>query len=71
VPLDNSYHKPLLERLFVEYQKHIPQLVINEKYALRKELDELQEKKNEIEILKDTILEIEKNMLELQKKSKS
>lgn len=71
VPLDNSYHKPLLERLFVEYQKHIPQLIINEKYALRKELDELQKKKNEIEMLKDTILEIEKNMLELQKKSKS
>ncbi|MBT6194766.1 MAG: site-specific integrase, partial [Nitrosopumilus sp.] len=29
VPLDDSYHKPLLERLFVEYQKHIPQLVID------------------------------------------
>jgi len=71
VPLDNSYHKPLLERLFSEYQKHIPQLVIDEKYALKLELTELQDKENEITQLKNTILEIKYNMLELQNKIKS
>ena len=35
VPLDNHYHKPLLEILFDEYQKHIPQLMIDEKYRLQ------------------------------------
>ena len=39
--------------------------------ALRKELVELQKKKTDIEMLKDTILEIEKNMLDFQKKPKS
>ena len=71
VPLDNSYHKPLLERLFSEYQKHIPQLVIDEKYSLKLELTELQDKENEITLLKNTILEIKYNMLELQNKIKS
>jgi len=70
VALDNSYHKPLLERIFVEYQKHIPQLVINEKYSLKLELTTLQDKENEITLLKNTILEIKYNMLELQNKIK-
>ncbi|MDC4229919.1 MAG: site-specific integrase [Nitrosopumilus sp.] len=71
VPLDDSYHKPLLERLFSEYQKHIPQLVINEKYALKLEIKTLQDKDNEIAILKQTMLEMKYNMLELQNKIKS
>ena len=71
VPLDDSYHKPILERLFSEYQKHIPQLVINEKYALKLELKTLQDKDDEITILKQTMLEMKYNMLELQKKIKS
>ena len=71
VPLDDSYHIPLLERLFVEYQKHIPQLVIDEKYALKLEIKTLQDKDNEIAILKQTMLEMKYNMLELQNKIKS
>ena len=70
VPLDDSYHKPILERLFSEYQKHIPQLVINEKYALKLELKTLQDKDDEITILKQTMLEMKYNMLELQNKIK-
>ena len=70
VPLDNSYHKPLLERLFVEYQKHIPQLIINEKYRLELELEKSKNKDDEIANLKNTILEIKYNMLELQNKIK-
>jgi len=71
VPLDNSYHKPLLERLFVEYQKHIPQLVIDDKYRLELELEKSKDKDDEIANLKNTILEIKYNMLELQNKIKS
>jgi integrase len=78
VPLDNHYHKPLLETLFDEYQKHIPQLMIDDKYRLQKQLkekdekiNELNQKDNEIDMLKQTILEIKNNMLELQNKIKS
>ncbi len=70
-PLDNSYHKPLLERLFVEYQKHIPLLVIDEKYSLELELEKSKDKDDEVANLKNTILEINYNMLELQNKIKS
>ena len=76
--LDNSYHKPLLEQLFDEYQKAIPQLIIDEKYRLEEKLkqkdvqiNELNQKDNEIDLLKQTILEIKNNMLELQNRIKS
>ena len=78
IPLDNHYHKPLLETLFDEYQKHIPQLMIDDKYRLQEQLkekdekiNELNQKDNEIDMLKNTILEIKNNMLELQNKIKS
>lgn len=78
VPLDNHYHKPLLENLFNEYEKHIPELMIDEKYRLEQQLKEkdekiqvLKHKDNEIDMLKQTILEIKNNMLELQNKIKS
>ena len=38
IPLDNSYFKPLLEQLFDEYQKAIPELMIDDKFRLREEL---------------------------------
>jgi len=78
IPLDNSYFKPLLEQLFDEYQKAIPQLMINDKFRLQEELkkkdeeiNKLNQKDNEIDMLKNTILEIKYNMLELQNKIKS
>ena len=78
VPLDNHYHKPLLETLFDEYQKHIPQLIIDDKYRLQEQLkkkdekiNELNQKDNEIDLLKQTILEIKLNMFDLQNKIKS
>ena len=71
--LDNTYHKPLLEQLFDEYQKAVPQLIIDEKYRLKTKINEqedeiglLKEKNNEIENLQKTILQIQNNMLELQ-----
>ena len=44
---------------------------LNEKYSLKLELTTLQDKENEITLLKNTILEIKYNMLELQNKIKS
>ena len=71
--LDNVYHKPLLEQLFDEYQKAIPDLIIDEKYELeskiqeqQNEIDLLKEKDKQVEYLQKTILQIQNNMLELQ-----
>ena len=76
IPLDNSYFKPVIEQLFDEYQKAIPQLIIDEKYRLKSkiqsqenEIDILKEKNTEIENLQKTILQIQNNMLELQRRT--
>ena len=78
VPLDNVYFKPAIDQLFDEYQKAIPELIIDDKYRLEEELkkkdekiSELNKKDNEIDMLKQTILEIKNNMLDLQNKIKS
>ena len=78
IPLDNVYFKPAIEQLFDEYQKAIPELMIDDKFRLLKQLEkkdekinELTQKDNEIDMLKNTILEIKNNMLELQNKIKS
>ena len=78
IPLDNVYFKPAIEQLFDEYQKAIPELVIDETFRLKEQLktkdekiNELNDKDNEIDFLKQTILEIKNNMLELQNKIKS
>ena len=78
IPLDNVYFKPAIEQLFDEYQKAIPELIIDDKYRLQQQLkekdekiDELNQKDKEIDYLKNTILEIKNNMLELQNRIKS
>jgi len=61
IPLDNSYFKPALEQLFDEYQKSIPQLLIDEKYRLAEQIKTKDKKIHEIESDKDrrmTSLEI-------------
>jgi integrase/recombinase XerD len=75
IPLDNSYFKPMLEQLFIEYQKAIPELIIDEKYKLEStiqkqqdEIDLLHEKERQVAQLQKTILQIQNNMLELQKR---
>jgi len=77
IPLDNVYFKPAIEQLFDEYQKAIPELMIEDKFRLEqqlkkkdKQINELNQKDNEIDMLKNTILEIKNNMLELQNKIK-
>ena len=78
VPLDNHYHKPVLETLYNEYEKHIPELMIDEKYRLQqqlkekdKKINELNQKDKEIDSLKNAILEIKNNTVELQNRIKS
>jgi len=78
IPLDNSYFKPVIEQLFDEYQKAIPQLVIDDKYRMNSkiqdqhdEIDLLKEKNNEVEKLQKTILEIQNNMFELKSRLNS
>jgi len=53
IPLDNSYFKPVVEQLFDEYQKAIPELIIDEKYRLEKELEIKNKRISEIESDKD------------------
>lgn len=76
IPLDNSYFKPVAEQLFDEYQKAIPELIIDEKYRLESkiqsqqdEIELLRDKNAEIKNLHNTILEIQNNVLELQRRS--
>ena len=77
IPLDNVYFKPAIEQLFDEYQKAIPELIIDDKYRLQEQLkkkdekiNELNKKDNEIDMLNQTILEIKNNMLEIQSQIK-
>ena len=68
IVLDSVYHKPTVERLFTEYQKAIPQLVIDDSYRLEISLEE---SKNELKQLQDDkdrkILALENQMFEIQK----
>ena len=77
IPLDNVYFKPVIEQLFEEYQKAIPELMIDDKFRLEQQLkkkdekiNELNQKDKEIDYLKNTLLEIKNNMLELQNRIK-
>jgi len=53
IPLDNSYFKPVIEQLFDEYQKSIPQLLIDEKYRLEEQIKAKDGKIHELESDKD------------------
>jgi site-specific recombinase XerD len=57
IPLDNSYFKPVIEQLFDEYQKAIPDLLIDEKYRLEEELKNKNEKIHRLETNKDLRIE--------------
>jgi len=57
IPLDNSYFKPVIEQLFDEYQKAIPELIISE--AERQKII-IENQKQKISKLEAKDLEIEK-----------
>jgi len=62
IPLDNNYFKPKLEQMFEEYQKAIPELIIDEKYRLQIELDSKQKKIDELNSKDKKIEELESKM---------
>ena len=72
VKLDNSYFKPTLEVMFDEYQKAIPDLVIDESAKLKLELEKKEQelssvevKDKRIEVLENALMRIELNQIEL------
>ena len=75
IPLDNHYFKPTLEVMFDEYQKAIPDLVIDQTMKLKLELEKknqalssLEIKDRRIEQLENVISRLEINMNEINSK---
>ena len=65
VQLDNVYFTPSKEQLFNEYQKAIPDLLLDEKYKLKSELQNQKTKIEELESDKDRRIEQLENKLDL------
>ena len=72
IKLDNVYFRPTLEQLYDEYEKAIPDLVLDESTKLRLELDKknnqlssLEVKDRRIDDLENALFRIENNMNEL------
>ena len=55
IPLDNHYFKPTLEVIFEEYQKAIPDLIIDETMRLKQELEIKDRQLSSIEVKDQTI----------------
>ena len=71
IPLDNSYFKPVLEQLFDEYQKAIPELIIDDKFRLQEEIKNKNAKIDELESDQDRkIMNLEFVVAELSKRLK-
>ena len=73
IPLDNHYFKPTLEVMFDEYQKAIPDLMIDETSKLKLELEKknqvlssVEVKDTRIEVLENALFDIKLNLKELQ-----
>ena len=76
IQLDNHYFKPTLEVMFDEYQKAIPDLVIDETSKLKLELEKknqilssVEVKDKRIEDLENALLDIRLNLNELKSRS--
>ena len=76
IPLDNGYFKPVLEVMFEEYKKLIPDLVLDESYKLKLELEKSHQKINELESksleiisLKSRLEEIESHLINARSKT--
>jgi len=75
IPLDNVYFKPVLEVMFDEYQKAIPELVIDQSMKLKLELEKknnqlssLEVKDRRIEDLENALYDVKLNLNELNSK---
>jgi len=76
VQLDNVYFKPTLDVMYEEYQKAIPELVLNESMKLKLELEKknnelssLESKDHRIEQLENTLSRLVLNLNELKSRS--
>ena len=75
IPLDTVYHKPTLDILFKEYQKAIPDLMIDQTLTLKSQIEaknnellELRKKDQQIQELQDTMQNMKNNLIELEKR---
>jgi len=59
IPLDNHYFKPTLEVMFDEYQKAIPDLVIDQTMKLKLELEKKNEQLSSLEVKDKRIEDLE------------
>jgi len=72
IPLDNSYFKPVIEQLFDEYQKVIPELIIDDTFRLKEEIKNKNTKIDELESDQDRkIMNLEFVVSELSKRLNS
>ncbi len=71
IQLDNSYFRPNDDQLFSEYLKVLPDLMIDEKYRLRDELEKKQNKIDELQSSKERILLMESQLSEIQEHIKN
>ena len=72
IPLDNSYFKPVIEQLSDEYQKTIPELIIDDKFRLQEEIKNKNAKIDELESDQDRkIMNLEFVVSELSKRLNS
>lgn len=62
IRLDNAYFKPTIERLFEEYQKVIPELLVDEKFNLKAQLEVKKTEIKELELKDKRIQELESKM---------
>ena len=65
IPLDNHYFKPTLEVIFEEYQKAIPDLIIDDTFRLEQELKLKDEKIASMEFAKNRISYLENKVEEI------
>ena len=71
IKLDNAYFKPTDDQLFEEYLKALPDLMIDEKYRLRGELEQAENKIDELQSSKERILMLETQLSQIQEHIKN
>lgn len=71
IKLDNAYFDPTIDQLFSEYVKNLPNVMIDQKYKLRQELEEKQDKIDELQVSKERMIVLESQMSEIQEHLKN
>ena len=71
IKLDTSYFDPTIEQSFNEYLKAMPQLFIDETFRLKSELENKQNKIDELESSKEKIMMLESQLCEIREHIKN